>query len=252
MTMAVKPLLTSGNPSRDKGHQRCRRRVAIVLVVCALSVVSARSAVAQTWHYYELYSTADVGLRYVGSAPSLNNLGQVSFIGAPGNRYYCLMGDGGPLTRMDDDAHQAGSPDNANPPIITDSGLVCYVGANIQDPIFRSDGTPVSMFESPYGSCRGTSMNSAGTVVTQAYDMQYYDPIWGYPMGIFATSDGVNVTTVAKQRVTECPYSGGNPFTYFDQRPSINESGTIAFRGWTGDASASMACTATPGASSNA
>jgi len=60
--MAMKPLLTSGSSSRDRRHRHRRRRIAAVLLVCVLSVVSARSVSARLPLDNLRYMLQDIGL----------------------------------------------------------------------------------------------------------------------------------------------------------------------------------------------
>ena len=143
------------------------------LVFCLVLVLCPAGAWADpTWHLYELYGTDHPGLKAITASPSLNNAGQVAFIGAPVSTWQCFRGNGGPLTRMDDANHAASSPGSSQYPAINDLGVVSYVGTVLSVTRgCRSDGTTVTnLFPSPLSTPTGTAINNSGTVATLAWD----------------------------------------------------------------------------------
>ncbi len=194
---------------------------------CSVLVLCQAGAWANpAWYFYDLYGTDDPGLTAIAAGPSINNAGQVAFIGTLDNTRHCLRGSGGPLTRMDDATHPAST--SIFCPTINGSGAVAYLGTVLgATRVCRSDGTTVTaLFPSPLDSPIGMAINNSGTVATGAEDLA------AGKFGTF-TTDGTTVTTVAKQGMT-APQSGGGTFADVWDGPDINDSGTVVFLGSTG------------------
>ncbi|MFB3892803.1 MAG: choice-of-anchor tandem repeat NxxGxxAF-containing protein [Phycisphaerae bacterium] len=195
------------------------------LIICVmLALCPAAVWAGPTWFFYELYGTNDPGLTSIVGAPSLNNTGQVAFLGGREGTWQCFRGSGEVLTRMDDPDHPASLVyETPMLPTINDAGVVGYarvVGETSW--AYRSDGTTITHLFPSLSSPMGTAISNSGAVATLGWDTA------DGKCGIFVT-DGTTVTTVAKTGMT-APGSGGT-FTGFMILPHINNSGTVVFFG---------------------